>query len=173
MKRLLHIVFVISLFTFVGFSQERSDAENITPSHAALVAVWDISYSFDNATTVTRQIRFVQYSNGTGLFMPANVLPTTTSSLRAGNRALWDMPQPFFLSFSGEVRLPSSNTTETGTLAFKAINGNTGLLHGRVIFIQNNAGPLTTPTNLYTLRTGTFTAIQIPITPTPTSIDDQ
>jgi hypothetical protein len=82
------------------------------------------------------------------------------------------MPQPFFLSFSGEVRLPAGTTTETGTLVFKAINGNTGLLNGRVVFVQNNAGPLTTPGNLYTIRTGTFTAVQVPIVPAPPSVTD-
>ncbi|QQS33676.1 MAG: hypothetical protein IPM50_03585 [Acidobacteriota bacterium] len=174
MKRTFWTGLVISLFAFSAFAQDKADVENITPSPAALVAIWDINYTFDNTTTVTRQIRFIQYANGTGLFMPANALPTTTSNLRAGNRALWDMPQPFFLSFSGEVRLPVSNTTETGTLVFKAINGNTGLLHGRVVFVQNNAGPATTPTNLYSIRTGTFTAIQVPITTTtPTATDGE
>ena len=175
MKKCVSLVFVISLFTISAFTQKVAEAESTTPTPTAtLVTVWDISYTLDSTTSVTRQIRFIQYPNNTGAFVTGNIVPTTASDLRSGSRALWDMPQPFFLSFSGEVRLPAGNTTETGTLIFKAINGNTGLLHGRVVFVQNNAGPATTPTNLYTIRTGTFTAVQVPVTTTtPTATEGE
>jgi hypothetical protein len=163
MNRLVSLIFIVSLFVLSGFAQDDTNADNPTPTPSAPVAIWNVTYSFDNAPTVTRNIRFIQYANGTGLFMLANTLPTTTSNVRNGNRALWDMPQPFFLSFSGEVRLPSSNIMETGTLAFKVINGNTGLLNGKVIFVQNNASVTTTPNNMYSIRTGVFSAVQVPI----------
>jgi hypothetical protein len=173
MKRIVYLVFVISLFAISAVAQKGTQEENTTPTPTASVTVWDITYSIE-PLTVTRQIRFVQYPNNTGAFVTGNIVPTTASSLRSGSRALWDMPQPSFLSFSGEVRLPVGNTTETGTLVFKAINGNTGTLSGQVIFLQNNAGPLTTSGNLYIIRTGTFTAVQVPIVPpTPTATEGE
>jgi hypothetical protein len=165
MKKTIFLAFVISLFTISAKAQKVAETENNPPTPVPQILVWDISYSIE-PLTVVRQIRFIQYPNNTGAFVTGNVVPTTASNLRSGSRALWDMPQPFFLSFSGEVRLPVGNTNETGTLVFKAINGNTGLLNGQVVFVQNNAGPLTTPGNLYTIRTGTFTAVQVPIVPT-------
>lgn len=173
MKKLLSVVIVISLASIGAAAQRVAEPENTTPTPTPAVTVWDITYSLD-PLPVTREIRFVQFPNGTGVFVTGNLVPTTASNIRSGSRAVWDMPQPFFLSFSGEVRLPVGNTNETGTLVFKAINGNTGLLHGRVVFVQNNAGPLTTPGNLYTIRTGTFTAVQVPIIPTtPTATDGE
>jgi|ERR1043166_1148744 hypothetical protein len=165
MKRLIFSLLAAAvLFVPAAVGQERTD--NIAPSvvgdnvpDVTVVGAWNITYTL-TSTATTRTVKFIAYSDHTGRFITGNPASTTTGAIA---NAVWDNPAPFF-NFSGEVRIPLGNVgQETGTLAFKAFNGNTGLLECQVIYIENLLTPSAQPH--YSVRTGTCVAN--PISPTP------
>ena len=157
MKHIL-LSFIAAAVLFVPAIMAQASGDPAT--EVTVVGAWNVSYTL-GPTPVTRQLRFIAYSDHTGKFFTG---PRPTATTNFGTNAVWDDPSAFF-TFSGEVRLPLGNVgQETGTLAFTAFNGNTGLLECQVIFVQNILSPSAQPH--YTVRTGTCVATSI-VTPTP------
>ena len=153
MKHILFSILAITVLSVPAVMAQRADAA----PEVTVIGAWNITYTL-GPTPVTRQIKFIAYSDHTGRFISG---PRATTTNNAATNAVWDDPAPFF-AFSGEVRVPLGNVgQETGTLAFTAFNGNTGLLECQVAFIQN----LLTPAQPhYTVRTGTCVATAITAT---------
>ncbi len=155
MKHLL-LSFLAAVVLFVPAVMAQTAGDNVP--EVTTVGAWNITYTL-GPTPVTRQIKFIAYSDRTGKFITG---PRATTTTNAAANAVWDDPSQFF-NFSGEVRIPLGNVgVETGTLAFKTINGNTGLLNCQVVYVQNVIGSTQI---MYVIKTGT--CIATPISPTP------
>lgn len=125
------------------------------------VAGWNVTFSFTGEPFV-RQLRFMSFAGGTGKFFMTVSGPTTQS--QAVFPAVWDQVTTSLMSFSGEVEFPIGNCCrETGTLVFKGTRAFNGSMSGPVIFVTNQSGPTTTTPASYVIKTGTFTALPIPI----------
>lgn len=139
MRKVFLLIGSLLLFCSAAFSQ------------APVVAAWNVSFTFDGGTTV-HQMRFVQFSDRTGIFR----FPAATATDRAAFPAVWDRPDPLFLSFSREVQLGSDGPS--GTLMFKSRIRSTARLTGAAIFVSDIPAPPGGPSPFLT-RFGTFTAV--------------
>ena len=141
-------------------AQQADAAPEATPP---VVGAWNIVYTL-GPTTVTRQVRFIAYSDHTGKFITGPRAATTANTTAAN--AVWDDPPGGMFTFSGEVRIPLGNVgIETGTLVFKSLAGNANLLNCQVVYVQNV--PFVASTANYVIKTGTCVAnpINPPTTP--------
>ena len=124
------------------------------------VSGWNVSYTLIGPTTATlsRQLTFMSFSNGTATFRIIG--PRTTMTTQNTFPAVYDWVTQDFISFSSEVELPIGNCCrESGTLIFKGRRSNTGSLTGSVLFVVNEPAAIVP----YVIRTGTFVALPIPI----------
>lgn len=143
-----------------AFAQTKEEGESLVP-----IAGWNVSYTLIGpTTTISRQLVFISYSNGTGSFRLVG--PRTTWTPTMLFPAVWDRVTNEFISFSSEVEFPVGNCCrETGTLIFKGNSSETGVIAGSVIFVTNV--PNTTGTVPYVIKSGTFIATPLPIVASP------
>lgn len=154
MKQLL-FTFLATLVLLVptAMAQRNSslDSAQDVEAAASVIGAWNIVYTL-GPTAVTRQLKFIAYSDHTGRFILGGT--PTTPTVNAGFRAVWDDPPGGMMNFSGEVRIPLGNVgIETGTLVFKSLAGNANLFNCQVVYIQNV--PFVASTANYVVKTGT------------------